>query len=413
MSAAPAPAQEAVRGPAPVPARLRRASQAVRLAFFLSGAMFATWGVQVPAVKVHYGLGEQALALALLAAGLGAIGVLAFAGRWVPRLGPRRLVALTGVASALAVGALLLPARYAGLLLLMAGYGMAAGLFDVAMNTAAARLEVQLARPLMSGFHAFFSLGGMVGAAAGSAALAAGWTPSQHLAAASGLAALLSLGSAWGMAPREALPAAAAGEAPRLSLPTGPLLLLGLLAALGLEAEGALYDWSVLFLVQERGAPAATAALAYAAFTGAMAAGRFAGDAVRARLSMLRLLQGSGLLAAAGMAVALLGGAPWVALLGFALVGLGLANVVPLLFVAATQVPGVGPAHGIAAVSSMGYAGLMVGPPLIGFIAERSSLSVGLGTVMAFALLMTACARRALAAVALHAQAADTAPSRG
>lgn len=403
-----------MRDPAPVPARLRRASQAVRLAFFLSGAMFATWGVQVPAVKAHYGLGEQALALALLAAGLGAIGVLAFAGRWVPRLGPRRLVALTGVASALAVGALLLPARYAGLLLLMAGYGMAAGLFDVAMNTAAARLEGQLARPLMSGFHAFFSLGGMVGAAAGSAALAAGWTPSQHLAAAGGLAALLSLGSAWGMAPREALPPALAGQAaPRFSLPTGPLLLLGLLAALGLEAEGALYDWSVLFLVQERGAPAATAALAYAAFAGAMAAGRFAGDAVRARLSMLRLLQASGLLAAAGMAVALLGGTPGVALLGFALVGLGLANVVPLLFVAATQVPGVGPAHGIAAVSSMGYAGLMVGPPLIGFIAERSSLSVGLGTVMAFALLMTACARRALAAVALHAQAADTAPSRG
>ncbi|MCK6426939.1 MAG: MFS transporter [Burkholderiaceae bacterium] len=403
---------------APDPARLRRAARSVRLAFFLSGAMFATWGVQVPAIKAHYGLGEQALAVALLAAGLGAIGVLAFAGRWVPRVGPRRLVALTGVICALLLAALLQPPQYAGLLALMAGFGMAGSLFDVAMNTAAARLEEEQGRPLMSGFHAFFSLGGMVGAAAGSAALAVGWSPAQHLGAAGGLAALLSGLAAWGMQPREARPAAdagsdTAGEAPRLSLPTGPLLLLGLLAALGLEAEGALYDWSVLFLVQERAAPAATAALAYAAFTGAMAAGRFAGDAVRARAPMLRLLQGSGLLAAAGMAVALLGGAPWVALLGFALVGLGLANVVPLLFVAATQVPGVGAAHGIAAVSSMGYAGLMVGPPLIGFIAEHSSLSVGLATVMGFALLMAACARRALAAVAQHARAADTPVSRG
>lgn len=407
-------------------AALRRAGWSVRLAFFLSGAMFATWGVQVPAIKAHYALGEQALAVALLAAGLGSLAVLTVAGRLVPAVGPRRVVGLTGLACAALLGSLLLSTAYAGLLLMMAGFGVAGSLFDVAMNTAANTLEQQRGRPLMSGFHAFFSLGGMVSAAAGSAALKAGWASTQHLAAAGVAAALLALLAAAGMLRRDGTeatqgPAAQAAAtqpgAARWSLPTGPLLWLGGLAALGLEAEGAMYDWSVLFLVQERAAPPALAALAYAAFTGAMALGRFGGDWVRERVSMLRLLQASGVLAAVGMLLALAGGLSglpggpgWpglrdgahavpLALVGFAVVGLGLANVVPLLFVAAARLPGIGAAHGIAAVSSMGYAGLMVGPPLIGFVAEHLSLAAGLATVVLFTLAMAAAARAALAPV--------------
>jgi fucose permease len=159
-----------------------------------------------------------------------------------------------------------------------------------------------------------------------------------------------------------------------------------------------MYDWSVLFMKQERASEASTAALAYASFSGAMAAGRFGGDWVRARLAPRRLMRASGVLAAAGMALGLAVPSPAVALAGFALVGLGLSNVVPVLFSAASQVPGVSPAHGIAAVSGVGYLGMMAGPPLIGLIAEHASLSAGLWVVVVFAVFMALTAKRALRA---------------
>jgi fucose permease len=174
------------------------------------------------------------------------------------------------------------------------------------------------------------------------------------------------------------------------------LLLLGVLAAVGLIAEGAMYDWSVLYLRQALDAPPATASLAYASFSAAMAAGRFGGDRVRARMAPVALLRASGALGAAGMALALAAPHPWAALAGFALVGLGFANVVPVLFSAAGQLPGIAPAHGIAAVSSMGYFGMMAGPPVIGFIAQARSLTLGLLVVVVFAAAISGLSRRAL-----------------
>ena len=184
------------------------------------------------------------------------------------------------------------------------------------------------------------------------------------------------------------MPAQPAEAKQPLSLPRGPLLLLGVLASMGLIAEGAMYDWSVLFMKQERDSVASTAALAYASFSGAMAAGRFGGDWVRARLSGPVLMRASGVLAAAGMALALAVPSATVALVGFALVGLGLSNVVPVLFSAASQVPGVSSAHGIAAVSGVGYLGMMAGPPLIGLVAEHSSLTHGLLVVVVLLLIV-------------------------
>ena len=190
-------------------------------------------------------------------------------------------------------------------------------------------------------------------------------------------------------------PGAADAQHP-LSIPRGPLLLLGVLASMGLIAEGAMYDWSVLFMKQERASSASTAALAYASFSGAMAAGRFGGVWVRARVSPTRLMRASGVLAAAGMTLALALPSPAFALIGFAGVGLGLSNVVPVLFSAASRTPGVSPAHGIAAVSGVGYLGMMAGPPLIGLIAEHTSLATGLVVVVVFAVFMALSAKRAM-----------------
>lgn len=376
------------------------ATWALRAQFFVLGLLFATWGVQVPTVKAHYQLGEQALALAMLAGGVGALAALAQAGRVVGRWGPRAVAAAMGLACCSTMALLLVGSAYAALIGVMAVFGITGSLLDVALNTEASEIERLAARPLMSGFHGLFSLGGMAGASWGSLAPSLGLGPQAHLLWATGVAAATVLAASRAMRPLPPREAGEPAERPPLSWPRGPLLLLGVLAAMGLVAEGAMYDWSVLFMRQERGSEAATAALAYAAFSGAMAAGRFGGDWVRARLAPRRLMRLSGGVAAAGMALALSWPAPGTAagaaLAGFALVGLGLSNVVPALFSAAAQAPGVAPAHGIAAVSGVGYLGMMAGPPLIGLIAEHASLGAGLWVVVAFAVFMALSAGRAL-----------------
>ena len=376
-----------------MPRTLRAAIHALRAQFFVAGALFATWGVHVPSLKAHYGLGEQALAIAMLASGAGAVVALLQAGRVLARHAPRRVVPLMAVVCMLAVGSLLLPSRYALLLALMLAYGMAAALFDVAINDEATMIERASGRPLMSGVHGMFSLGGMAGAAAWSVLAPLGVSAGAHLAGASAaLGALALVASRFMLGGKRH----EQGGGTPLSLPHGPLVLLGLMAALGLVGEGAMYDWSVLYLRQELDAPTRIASLGYASFSGAMAAGRFAGDWVRARMRPATLLRASGVLGAVGMALALAVPHPAAALAGFALVGLGFANIVPVLFSAAGQQPGIAPAHGIAAVSSVGYFGLMAGPPLIGFIAEARSLTAGLLVVIFFAAVVATLSRRAL-----------------
>ncbi|WP_280150695.1 MFS transporter [Piscinibacter sp. XHJ-5] len=371
---------------------LANAAWGVRAQFFIAGALFATWGVHVPSVKAHYALGERALAIAMLAAGVGALLALTQAGRVVGRFGPRSVTLATGLVCSAGIALLLAFDSYAALLCVMLVYGMASSLMDVSINAEASEIERLEGRPLMSGFHALFSMGGMIGAAAGGVLHAAHVAPSQHLmgAAAVGIATVV-----LGCSVMLRMAGPPEGGMP-MSLPTGPLALIGLLAALGLIAEGAMYDWSVLYLKQELRADTGVAALAYASFSAAMAAARFAGDWVRARLAAVPLLRWSGALGAAGMALALLVPHPSAALVGFALVGLGFANVVPVLFSAAARVPDVTPAHGIAAVSAVGYLGMMAGPPLIGVIAEASSLTLGLSSVVVFAVVLALAARRAL-----------------
>jgi predicted MFS family arabinose efflux permease len=371
---------------------LVRATIAVRAQFFIAGALFATWGIHVPTVKQHYGLGEQALAIAMLASGIGAVLTLTQAGRIVGRQGPRRMAMLSGALCAGSLAAVLASQSYAVLLALMVAFGIGMSLLDVSINAAASELEGLRKRNLMSGFHGMFSLGGMVGAGLGSALLSHGVTPTSHLVVtslASGALVLLA-----GMAMLQTV-AGSSQQGHGFALPRGVLGLLGVLAALGLIAEGAMYDWSVLYMTQELKSAPDFAALAYASFSGAMAAARFGGDWVRDRLSPAVLMSSSAALAAAAMAAVLLIAHPIATLIGFALVGLGFANVVPVLFGTAAKLDA-NPAHGIAVVASVGYFGMMAGPPLIGVIAEHSSLTVGLASVAVFAAILALAAPRAL-----------------
>jgi predicted MFS family arabinose efflux permease len=365
---------------------------ASRAQFFSSGFIFATWGVHVPTVKAHYGIDEAQLGLAMLAAGAGAMFGLTSAGRWIGRHGARRMAAICGCIYALLLAGLIAMPGYFALLALLAVFGLVTSVFDVAINTEAAQLELEGGKPLMSGMHGMFSLGGMAGAASGSAALAAGLGAQAHLLwVAVAMVAAVAFASTRMLPPVAVAGDAAAGHGFRL--PRGTLAVLGVLAALGLIAEGAIYDWSVLYMQQELHSPQQQAALAYASFSAAMAAARFGGDALRARFSPAALLLGSGLLAAAAMTLVLLTHLPWVALLGFAGVGVGFANVVPILFGASARVPGVEPASGIAAVSAVAYLGFMAGPAVIGLLARASSLTAALYVVVVFAVALAASAR--------------------
>jgi len=372
--------------------RLRAARWATRGQFLLFGCLTGIWGVHIPSVKAHYGLDASALSFALLALAVGAVLCLTMAGRVVSRLGPRAAALLAGVLMSAALAAMLAPRDFTVLIALALAFGGTFALFDVAINAEGSELEAVSGKKVMSGFHGMFSLGGMTGAALAALLIrAAVPAPVQLAVAGAAMAALVATASAF------MLPLRAAGVAPpvRYRLPHGALAVLGGLAAVGLLAEAAIYDWSVLYLQDEVGAAPALAALGFASFSAAMAATRFAGDALRTHVSAPRLLAGSGLLAAFAMAAVLVVREPIVALIGLALVGVGLANVVPILFMAASKVPGVAPANGIAAVSSIGYLGMVAGPPLVGGIAQLSSLSWGLGVaVVGGALLLTWGARR-------------------
>jgi len=370
---------------------------ASRTQFFCAGFIFATWGVHIPTVKAHYGIDEAQLGLALLAAGVGALLGLSQAGRGIGRHGARLVCGVCGTIYAVLLTGLVAMPGFLGLLGLLVLFGLVTSVFDVAINTEAAQLELLDGRPLMSGMHGMFSLGVMAGALSGGAALAAGLPAQEHLLLVAGAMLLAMALATTRMLPRSL--AATRGDAQDAAggfrLPRGTLAVLGALAALGLIAEGAIYDWSVLYLQQELGSPQQQAALAYGSFSAAMAAARFGGDALRHRFEPAVLVRGSALLAAVSMTLVLLTSSPWVALAGFAGVGIGFANVVPILFAASARVPDVAPAQGIASVSAVAYLGFMTGPPVIGFLARIGSLTLALFVVVAFALALALAARHA------------------
>lgn len=372
-------------------ARLRAARWATRMQFLALGFTAGVWGAHIPSVKEHYGLNEGTLSIALLAVAVGAVMCLAWAGSLVSRFGARLVVLVAGLVLCASLASVLLGSTLVGLLPLMWVFGGATGLFDVSINAEGTVLEEQSGKKVMSNFHGMFSLGGMSGAGVGALLIATDVPPAWQLAGVATVLAAIVAGASTFMLPvHPTHPEHRSGY----RLPHGTLALLGLLAAIGMLAEGAMYDWSVLYMQTQTAAPPALAALGYASFSGAMAATRFAGDALRARVSAPRLLAASGMLAAVAMAAALLIRNPMVALIGFALVGIGLANVVPMLFIGSTKVPGVAPAAAIATVSSVGYLGFVAGPPLVGSIAHSISLSWALGVVVIGSLLLAWGARR-------------------
>src|SRR4051794_12000291 len=307
--------------------------------------------------------------------GGGAMMAMPVAGLLVRRVGSRA-VAMAGALAAFAMLPLLAAAPstavLSGALFL---FGAAGGALDVAMNAHAIVVEREAGRPLMSGFHALFSIGGLVGAAGVSAMLWAGvsiaWTASSIALALA--VVVFAQGPALLPHERDAGP-----ESSGFVLAHGRLLLIGLLCGLSFLGEGAVLDWSAVFLRFSRGFSEASGGLAYAAFSITMGIGRLSGDALVTHFGASRVLRAGGALAAAGFGLATLTPWPAAALGGFALVGAGASNVVPVLFSAAGRVKEVPASVALAAVTTLGYMGLLAGPAFIGFVAQLSGLPAAL-----------------------------------
>lgn len=394
-----AAAPEPTRVPARVSARqLARARWACRALFLGLGLLAGVWGVHVPSVKSHHGLGEMALSAVLFSIAVGAVTSLFFAGRVVARWGVRRAAVGAGLVMTAMLGLTLQWPSLPWLLPTMVAFGAAMSLYDVAINSEGTVLESLGGRPIMGNLHGTFSLGGMAGAALASLMLRLQVAPAVQMAAvgvcvwAGVLVATRFMLEAHPEDPPG--PDGAAEGRAHFAWPRGPLLLIGALIFCGMTAEGVMMDWCVLYLKQELAVPQAQAGLGFAAFSAAMAVGRFGGDALRARFSEPRLMQAGALMAAVAMAVTLGVARPAVALVGYALVGLGLALVVPILFTAATRVPAVSRAAAIAAVSSVGYTGFVIGPPVIGAVAQGVSLTAAMGLVVVAAGALALGARR-------------------
>ncbi|MFC9324295.1 MFS transporter [Kitasatospora sp. NPDC057015] len=384
---------------------MERSLRAARLAtfayFVLNGFVLGMWIVHIPAVEQRAGIGHALLGWLLLLLGAGAFAGMQLAGPLADRLGARRVVPVSAV---LCGAALVLPGLAAGpwglgAALLLFGFGN--GCLDVAMNTHAVQVERAYRRPVMSAFHAVFSVGGAIAAVVGAWTLGRGWSPAATLAGAALLAVLGALLAAPALlppAPGRAAPAtegaSSPGRAARRRTPARIWALAGLALMLML-CEGVANDWSVLDLRDVLGASAGTAALAYGAFATAMTVGRLLGDRVAARFGPVAIVRYGSALAAAGLTAVVLAPAVPVALAGWTVFGIGLSGCIPQLFSAAGHADADSAGANVSRVAGLGYLGMLAGPAVIGPLTGFVPLNVAFVLPVAFCV-VAACSARIL-----------------
>ncbi len=367
------PVEAHTRPIAPTPAtgaRLGVAEQhATRAVFFITGVGNSVWAALVPFAKARAGVSDGALGLLLLCLGIGSIVTMPVSGALAARFGCRRVMIVAALLVAASLPCLAILSSLPSLVPALMIFGAGIGAMDVAMNIQAIIVERASGRAMMSGFHGLFSLGGIAGAGGMVALLSAGASP---LSAAS----CVSLGIllAFAAAVAHLLPHGAANDGPAFAIPRGIVLVIGMLCFVMFLAEGAVLDWSAVFLTTIRHMATSLAGLGYAAFATTMTIGRLAGDRIVERLGRRRVVLLGGLCAAAGFVIATAIPSWPVALLGYALVGVGCANIVPVLFSAVGRQDVMAENVAVPAITTLGYAGILAGPAGIGVIAHLTNL---------------------------------------
>jgi predicted MFS family arabinose efflux permease len=343
---------------------------AVRLAFLVAGFGVACWAPLVPFARQRLGVDEGALGVLLLCLGLGSVVAMAAAGMLSTRFGTRRVIVCSGFGMAALLPLLAVAGSPWSLGLALAAFGACLGSLDVAMNINALEVERAAGKPLMSGFHGLYSVGGFIGAAFMTLLLSMDFEPLHATLLGAALMALAVV-VAWPYV----LETARSSSGPLFVMPRGLVWLMALLAAVTFLAEGAVLDWSALLLTEAKLVAPAQGGIGFMLFSIAMTAGRLTGDAVVARLGDRRTLVVGGVIAVAGVAALLLAPVRLMALAGFVLIGLGASNLVPVLFRRAGQQAVMPAAFAVSAVTTAGYAGVLLGPALIGFLAAGVGLS--------------------------------------
>ncbi len=384
-------------------AEARRARWAVAAMFAANGFTMGAWAPQIPLILPRLGISETTLGLMILGLGVGAVGAMLFAGRLIARFGSRAVLRVFGLSVIPVIPAVVFSHNLPLTTLAMMLFGAMAGCMDVSMNAQAVAIERRLGRAIMSSSHGFWSLGGFVGGSAGAWVIAQAGAEVQALAAAAG-AALLVFGAMPFLLPDPPAAPAAGAAAPRGRLlpRDAGLWLLGFMALFSMVPEGAVLDWAALYLAKELDADLFRSGLAFAFFAGTMAIMRFAGDGVRNRFGAVATLRISGLIGAAGLMGGALAPNDAVAIVSFAFAGLGVANMVPILFSAAGNHPGLPPGQAISVVTMVGYAGILVAPASIGYVAEHLGFRLTYGAVAVLLVAVALLAGRAARADELH-----------
>ena len=359
---------------------------AVSAMFLLNGALYGIWAARIPAMAARHDLNAGDLGLLLLLLAAGAIAAFPLAGRYADRFGAAFITLRIAVAYTGALALTALAPNVASLAIALAVFGATHGAMDVAMNTWAGEAERHIARPVMSSFHAMFSLGAGLGAASGYAAEQWGvGIPAHFIVTGSGVAAItLAVARIGWVSPRQST----VSGTPLFPLPKGPLVAVGLIAFCTSMGEGAMVDWSALLLIETTQVTPARAALGYTVFSVAMVITRLLGDQVTRAFGPTPTARIAGSIATLGAISAVASDSYGVTLTGFALMGVGYAGIMPLAFSRAARDPHLPPGTAIASVSTLGYGGLLLGPPLIGFVAYASTLRTGFALLAILAALI-------------------------
>lgn len=365
---------------------------AVSLAFFINGAAFACWVSRIPVIRHNLSLTDGQLGLALLGTGVGALIGFPISGALCARYGNKPVTIGFGFGLCAILALIPLAHSLAVLTAILTLFGMCVGAMDVAMNANGVDVERIYGRSIMSSLHGTYSLGNLTGAMLGLVITKAGIGTGAHLVGSALLLAAM-LGAIIGIL-NHTRPDRTSRE-PVFALPSRSLLAVGAIVTCSFLCEGAMGDWSGVYMRDTLKTSPAFAVSGYVAYSLMMTIARFKGDAVLTRFGAVRVLQVSGAIAATGFGAALIFGNPIAALIGFGCIGLGMSTIAPIGFSAAGRTKGMPSGSAIAAVATMGYSGFLVGPPIIGLLAEWITLRWSLGLIALLSLLIVALAPNA------------------